>query len=83
MTTTSSSEGSSLGFFSKRIFSLFESETPKVVKVQNIPLGIARLILHIFVISFVVFYQLWHARGYQEFAEIETSLTIKVKGTSV
>ena len=64
-------------------YNFFEYETPKYVLVRNVPLSISKLILHIFVISFVVFYQLWHARGYQEFAEIETSLTIKVKGTSV
>ena len=60
----------------------FEYETPKVVTVQNVPLGILRLLLQILVISFVVFYQLWYAKGYQEFAEVEASVTTKVKGFS-
>ena len=60
----------------------FEYETPKVVTVQNVPLGILRLFLQILVISFVVFYQLWYAKGYQEFAEVEASVTTKVKGFS-
>lgn len=60
----------------------FEYETPKVVTVRNVPLGILRLLLQILVVSFVVFYQLWHARGYQEFAEVEASVTTKVKGFS-
>ena len=60
----------------------FEYETPKVVTVKNIPLGILRLLLQVVVIVFVVFYQLWYARGYQEFAEVEASVTTKVKGFS-
>ena len=35
------------------------------------------------VIAFVVIYQLWYARGYQEFAEVEASVTKKVKGFSM
>ena len=64
-------------------FSLFEYETPKVVTVQNVPLGILRLLLQTAVIAFVVIYQLWYARGYQEFAEVEASVTTKVKGFSM
>ena len=46
---------------------------------QNVPLGILRLLLQILVVSFVVFYQLWYARGYQEFTEVEASVTTKVR----
>ena len=62
---------------------LFEYETPKAVIVKNYPMGILRLVLHTVCISFVVFYQLWYARGYQEFAVVETSLTTKIKGFSM
>jgi hypothetical protein len=63
--------------------SFFEYETPKVVTVQNVPLGILRLLLQIAVVSFVVIYQLWYAQGYQEFAEVEASVTTKLKGFSL
>ena len=63
-------------------FSFFHCETYKVVKIKNVPLGLMRLALHSAVISFIVIYQLWFARGYQQFAEVETSLTTKVKGNS-
>ena len=63
--------------------SFFEYETPKVVTVQNVPLGILRILLQTAVIAFVVIYQLWYARGYQEFAEVEASITTKVKGFSM
>ena len=61
----------------------FENETTKVIVVKNVPLGILRLILQCIVVSFVVVYELWYARGYQEFAVVETSLTTKVKGHSM
>ena len=61
----------------------FEYETPKVITVKNVPMGILRLVLHTVCISFIVFYQLWYARGYQEFAVVETSLTTKIKGFSM
>ena len=60
----------------------FEYETPKVVTVKNVPMGILRLIVHTVVITFVVLYQLWWARGYQAFGEVEASITTKVKGFS-
>ena len=62
--------------------SFFEYETPKVVTIENVPLGILRLLLQCLVVAFVVVYQLWYARGYQEFAEVESSVTSKVKGFS-
>jgi hypothetical protein len=65
------------------IFTLKPFETSKVVRIKNVPLGILKIILQILVILFVVFYQLWLARGYQEFATVETSLTTKVKGISM
>ena len=58
----------------------FEYETPKVVSIQNVPLGILRAVLQLLVIAFVVVFQLWYSQGYQEFAEVESSVTTKVKG---
>ena len=63
-------------------FSIFYNETAKVVRIKNVPLGILKITLQFSVISFVVVYQLWLSRGYQEFSAVETSLTTKVKGIS-
>ena len=59
---------------------IFYSETAKVVTVKNVPLGILRLIVNLVLLVFVVVYEFWYSRGYQTFTEIQTSLTIKVKG---
>ena len=60
--------------------SIFEYDTPKIVTVKNVPMGILRLILQTSVICFLVLYQLWYSRGYQTFCGVESSLMIKVKG---
>ena len=62
---------------------LFEYETPKAVIVKNYPMGVLRLVLHTSCLCFIFLYQLWYARGYQEFAVVETSLTTKIKGFSM
>ena len=59
---------------------MFEYETPKVVTVKNVPMGILRLILQTCALCFVVLYQLWYARGYQTFLDVEASVLTKVKG---
>ena len=66
-----------------RFESWFLSETPKVVAVKSVPLGILRLTLNISLIAFVFLYEFWYARGYQNFTEVQTSVTIKVKGLSM
>ena len=62
---------------------LFEYETPKVITVKNVPMGILRLVLQTIVIAFVVLYQLWYARGYQNFIDVDASVRTKVKGFSM
>ena len=60
----------------------FEYETPKVITVKNVPMGILRLVLQSMVLAFLMLYQLWYAQGYQEFTVGETSLTTKINGFS-
>ena len=59
---------------------LFEYETPKVIKIRSVPLGILRLLLKIGVVIFVIVYELWYCRGYQEFTSIESCNSLKIKG---
>ena len=84
---TSSDDDDTYGKSSKtwhnNFFSLFEYETPKVVTVHKLPLGIFRRLLQLAITSFVVLYQLWYMKGYQEFADVEASVTTKVKGLSM
>ena len=58
---------------------LCEYETPRVVTVRHIPLGILKLVMQVCVLAFVLVFQLWHAKGYQTFAQVESSVTTKVK----
>merc|ERR1719471_1221726 len=72
-----------LGFLSKMLATLIEYETPKVVTVHNVSIGILRRSLQLFVVLYVGLYQLWYAQGYQEFSSVESSTTTKVKGYSI
>ena len=62
------------------IYFVPEYELPKVVTVPNKPLGILKAFLHLLCLSFVILYQLCYCRGYQEFGDVEASLTTKIKG---
>ena len=55
-----------------------EYETPKVVTVHNPIIGFLRRTLQLGVLLYVFLYQLWLAKGYQEFAGLESSVTTKV-----
>ena len=57
---------------------MIEYETPKVVTVQNPSIGLLRRGLQLGVVLYVGLYQLWYAQGYQEFADVESSVTTKV-----
>ena len=58
----------------------FEYETPKVITVKNVPMGIFRIIVQGAILTFLFGFQLWYSRGYQSFADVEASITTKIKG---
>ena len=58
---------------------LCEYETPRVITVRHVPLKILKLVMQVCVLAFVLVFQLWHAKGYQTFAQVESSVTTKVK----
>ena len=60
---------------------MMEYETPKVVTVHNPLIGFLRRTLQLGVLLYVFLYQLYYAKGYQEFAGIESSVTTKVGTT--
>ena len=57
---------------------VIEYETPKVVTVHNVSIGLIRRGLQLLVVLYVTLYQLWYAQGYQEFSTVESSTTTKV-----
>ena len=57
---------------------LFEYETPRVVTLRHVHLGILRLLLQVSVLAFVLLYQLWYTKGYQSFDVVSSSVTTKV-----
>eukprot|EP00095_Tigriopus_kingsejongensis_P001653 snap_masked-scaffold801_size95070-processed-gene-0.12 protein:Tk01653 transcript:snap_masked-scaffold801_size95070-processed-gene-0.12-mRNA-1 annotation:"hypothetical protein DAPPUDRAFT_206200" len=62
--------------------SFIEYETPRLVKVHNVYLGLVIRVSQILVFSYVISYAILYERGYQEFGQVESSVTVKLKGTS-
>ena len=79
-TTQNTPEG--FVFSDKFLKTFFEYQTPKVVTVYSVPLGLLRLLVQVICITFVFAHNIWYMRGYQEFSECESSVTIKIKGLS-
>ena len=59
-----------------------EYETPRLVRIHNRKLGIVRRIIQGAIVMYVALYALWLQRGYQEFAQVESSITVKIKGVT-
>ena len=64
--------------YSKFINFFFEYETPRVVTIRNVRLGIFRLLLQVGVLTFVLAFQLGYRKGYQATDAAESSVTTKV-----
>ena len=67
-------------FFSNIWTSIIEYETPRLVKIHNRKLGLARRIIQLSIVAYVLVYALWLQKGYQEFTRVESSVTVKIKG---
>ena len=62
--------------------SVIEYETPRLVKIHNRKLGLARRLIQISIITYVLVYALFLQKGYQEFTRVESSVTVKIKGVT-
>ena len=69
-------------FFGNIWTSVIEYETPRLVKIHNRKLGLARRVIQLSIVSYVLVYALWLQRGYQEFTRVESSVTVKIKGVT-
>ena len=58
--------------------SLFEHETPRVVTVRYVQLGLLKLIVQILVLSLYIAYHLSYSKGFHTFAQVKSSVTTKV-----
>ena len=67
-------------FFTNIWTSIIEYETPRLVKIHNRKLGLARRIIQLSIVAYVLVYALWLQKGYQEFTRVESSVTVKIKG---
>ncbi|XP_015908917.1 P2X purinoceptor 4 [Parasteatoda tepidariorum] len=62
--------------------SLFSYETPKIVQIKNRFVGIVSRIIQLVIIGYIIGYVIVYKKGYQEFCDVEGSITTKVKGVT-
>lgn len=60
--------------------SLFTYETPKIVQIKSLLVGIIGRLIQITIIGYIIGYAIIYQKGYQEFSDVESSVTTKVKG---
>ncbi|XP_054715086.1 P2X purinoceptor 4-like [Uloborus diversus] len=59
---------------------VFSYETPKIVNIKNLLIGVISRIFQLAIIGYIIGYVLVYKKGYQDFSEVESSVTTKVKG---
>lgn len=60
--------------------SLFSYETPKIVHIRSRAVGVLSRLVQLAILGYIIGYVLVYKKGYQEFSDVESSATTKVKG---
>ncbi|CAL1272479.1 unnamed protein product [Larinioides sclopetarius] len=63
--------------------SLFSYETPKIVQIKSILVGVISRLIQLIIIAYIIGYAIIYQKGYQEFSDVESSVTTKVKGIAL
>ncbi|XP_046564647.1 P2X purinoceptor 4-like isoform X2 [Haliotis rubra] len=60
----------------------FEYDTPRIVHIKSKKVGIINRFLQLCVISYVIGYAIVYKKGYQDFEDVQSAVTTKVKGVA-
>lgn len=69
------------GYVQKGVAIFFEYDTPKIVHIRSKKVGVINRFIQVCIIAYVVGYALVYNKGYQDFDEVTSAATTKVKGT--
>uniref|UniRef100_T1JIG8 Uncharacterized protein n=1 Tax=Strigamia maritima TaxID=126957 RepID=T1JIG8_STRMM len=59
---------------------LCEYDTPKMVTIKSLTIGIINRIIQLLIVIYIVGYVIIYNKGYQEFSTLQSAVTSKVKG---
>lgn len=59
---------------------LFSYETPKIVHIRSRTVGVLSRFVQLAILGYIIGYVLVYKKGYQEFSDVESSATTKIKG---
>jgi len=63
------------------VTTFFEYNTPQLVRIRSKKIGLLHRTVELCIISYIVGYVIVYKKGYQEFSDIYSSVTTKLKGT--
>lgn len=58
----------------------FEYDTPKIVHISSKKVGVISRLVQSLILSYIIGYVIIYQKGYQEFDEVESAVTTKLKG---
>ncbi|ELU13670.1 hypothetical protein CAPTEDRAFT_169132 [Capitella teleta] len=68
------------GGFLRAIGVFFEYDTPKIVHIRSKKVGVINRLIQIVILTYIIGYAIVYQKGYQDFENVESAATIKVKG---
>ncbi|GAB6019846.1 hypothetical protein CHUAL_001386 [Chamberlinius hualienensis] len=71
-----------MNFCQTALSKFFEYNTPQVVHIRSKKIGLLSRLVQLCIISYVIGFVIIYKKGYQEFSEISSSVTTKLKGVA-
>ncbi|KAH9525641.1 P2X purinoceptor 4 [Bulinus truncatus] len=62
---------------------LFEYNTPRIVHIKSKKVGIINRFLQLGIISYIIGFVIVYKKGYQDFDDVQSAVTTKLKGTAL
>jgi P2X purinoceptor 4 len=67
-------------WFRKGVSLFFEYDTPKIVHIRSKRIGITSRVVQALILAYVIGYVIVYQKGYQQFDDVKSAVTCKVKG---
>ena len=76
-----SSDTSYITWARKGVSLFFEYDTPRIVHIKSKKVGVLSRFVQALILAYIIGYVIVYERGYQEFDQVESAVTTKLKGT--
>ena len=67
-------------WFRRGVSLFFEYDTPRIVHIESKKVGVLSRLVQALILSYIIGYVIVYQKGYQQFCQVESAVTTKVKG---